>query len=202
MLRRSHPSPRTGPRSAPAIAGLLVALALAFALPACIGAVDRADFNEELRARGGGLTASFVLRGIDAVEDELGSDALQFTRISIDGDEPTALFYVRNPRAPHELDTWLWNGTSLAEPSPVQLSASTDLDEQSFTAAEVPALERLDVVIATTMRALELEEGWVTEIEVATGEHGVRVSVDAESARARGEARFLPGGELEHAERT
>ncbi|WP_257899092.1 hypothetical protein [Rhodococcus qingshengii] len=77
-----------------------VAIALAAtSLSGCIGAVDRMDFDNQMRERGGGMTSELVRGGFDSLAHRYGVDAVSVTSIDISPIETLGVT-VRDPGKP------------------------------------------------------------------------------------------------------
>ncbi|MFI6430408.1 hypothetical protein [Rhodococcus oryzae] len=160
-----------------------MAIAVTFGATACIGAVDRADFDAAMRARGGGMTTAVVRDAMAALALEYGVTELQVTSVNI-GPVETVDVTVRNPARPDQLDSFTFDGRYLSEPTPVPVSAHDDLDAQSFSLGEVPALDRVESLVDDALADTAFDDGQVTGISVNRTE-AIRPTVMVESPRSR-----------------
>ncbi|ANQ73124.1 hypothetical protein G9U53_01770 [Rhodococcus sp. D-46] len=170
-----------------------VAIALAAtSLSGCIGAVDRMDFDNQMRERGGGMTSELVRGGFDSLAHRYGVDAVSVTSIDISPIETLGVT-VRDPGKPTQLDRFSFDGVILGEPSPVQVSVTDDLDARSFTLDQVPALTNLEKLVDDALENSGVDDGEVTGISVSRTE-AIRASVMVESPRSRALVVFEPDG--------
>ncbi|MGW6374600.1 hypothetical protein ACWFRB_00870 [Rhodococcus sp. NPDC055112] len=160
-----------------------MAIAVALSATACIGAVDRAEFDADMRARGGGMTTAVVRDAMAALALTYGTTELQVTSVDI-GPVEALDVTVRNPARPDQLDRYTFDGRWLSEPTPVLVSALDDLDAQSFGVGEVPALGRVESLVDDALANTAFDDGQVTGISVNKTE-AIRPTVMVESPRSR-----------------
>ncbi|MCQ4118610.1 hypothetical protein [Rhodococcus tibetensis] len=160
-----------------------MALAVAFGATACIGAVDRADFDAAMRTRGGGMTTSLVDDGLTALAARYGVDEVQVTSVDIAPVENLAVT-VRNPANPAELDQYTFDGEHLSESSPVVVSALEDLDARAFSVDDVPALGRVEHLVDDALFHSGLDDGQVVGVSVYRA-GGFWPTAMVESSRSR-----------------
>ncbi|NHP13403.1 hypothetical protein DBV08_02275 [Rhodococcus sp. KBW08] len=170
-----------------------VAIALtAASLSGCIGAVDRMDFDNQMRERGGGLTSELVRDGFDSLAHSYGVGAVSVTSVDISPIETLGVT-VRDPGKPSQLDRFSFDGVILGEPSPVQVSVTDDLDARSFTLDQVPALSNVEKLVDDALASSGVDDGEVTGISVSRTE-AIHASVMVESPRSRVLVVFEPDG--------
>lgn len=177
--------------------------AVVLAGSACVGVIERDEFDALVDSRGGGVSSDLGLAAIDAVAARTGADDLEMTQLSINPGGRTVVLTARDPDARQNLDRWIYRARGgLADPEPVQVSVADDLDAQTFRASQLPALERIEELSDAAVAALELDEASVESIvaTVVQGSPVLLVSVD--SPRARGTARFTGDGTLVEAARS
>lgn len=179
----------------------------------CVGAVDRADFEDRIRTRGGGLVSALPREAIAAVARRIGATDLeanlilltapnstqfrlvlhdqpdQVTRFLADGQnlaarQATARLRVRPPDRSRQLDDYSFTLGDLSAPSPVRVSAYDDLDGENFTVGAVPALTRIEDIVDTARAQSALPDGQVTVILVSRFGGDVRVVANVVSARS------------------
>ncbi|MGX1810161.1 hypothetical protein ACWIGI_30975 [Nocardia sp. NPDC055321] len=178
----------------------------------CAGAIDRADFEAQMRARGGGLVSALPQGAISALSQRLGGAPVQATVLVITApdsarfravlfDQPahvTAFFddrdltsreaavwlRVRPPNQPRELDDYSYLLGGLGSPEPVRVSAREDLDAESFTLSEVSGLSRVEDIVDTALARSELTDGYVSVIVVGRFGDEVRIVANVVSPRA------------------
>ena len=141
-------------------------IAGALAVGACVGSIDRGDFDDEVRARGGGLDGDLVIDGIDAVERDLGVEHIEVWSVAV---APGAVtFQVRLPTQPDALDSYRYGssgqygGRGLSEPQPLSTNGAYDsIDSRVFDPTTV-GLDRLDEMAAEAIDAAGLDGGWAS----------------------------------------
>ncbi|MFE5877212.1 hypothetical protein ACFQ6H_18235 [Rhodococcus sp. NPDC056506] len=171
----------------------IAALALtASSLSGCIGAVDRMDFEGQMRGRGGGMTSDLVRNGFDSLAERYGVDAVSVTSVDISPIETLGVT-VRDPGKPSQLDRFSFDGAILGEPSPVQVSVTENLDARSFTLDQVPALANVEKLVDDALASSGIDEGEVTGISVGRTE-AIHASVMVESPRSQVLVVFDPDG--------
>lgn len=171
----------------------IAALAVtASSLSGCIGAVDRMDFDNQMRERGGGMTSDLVRNGFDSLAERYGVDAVSVTSVDISPIETLGVT-VRDPGKPSQLDRFSFDGVILGEPSPVQVSVTENLDARSFTLDQVPALANVEKLVDDALASSGIDEGEVTGISVSRTE-AIHASVMVESSRSRVLVVFDPDG--------
>ncbi|MGW6699107.1 hypothetical protein [Nocardia sp. NPDC055049] len=179
----------------------------------CVGAVDRADFEDQLRARGGGLVSSLPQEAITALSRRTGATDLeanviiltppnstrfrltlndqpaQITRY-LAGDEvlaarePTVRLRVRPPDRSRQLDDYSFALGALSAPRPVRVSAADDLDGEDFAVSEVPGLSRIEDIVDTALARSALPDGQVTVIVVSCFGREIRIVANVLSPRS------------------
>ncbi|MDZ7912256.1 MAG: hypothetical protein U5O16_10555 [Rhodococcus sp. (in: high G+C Gram-positive bacteria)] len=164
----------------------------ASSLSGCIGAVDRMDFEDQMRERGGGMTSDLVRNGFDSLAERYGVDAVSVTSVDISPIETLGVT-VRDPGKPSQLDRFSFDGVILGEPSPVQVSVTEDLDARSFTLDQVPALANVEKLVDDALASSGIDEGEVTGISVSRTE-AIHASVMVESSRSQVLVVFDPDG--------
>lgn len=164
----------------------------ASSLSGCIGAVDRMDFEDQMRERGGGMTSDLVRNGFDSLAERYGVDAVSVTSVDISPIETLGVT-IRDPGKPSQLDRFSFDGVILGEPSPVQVSVTEDLDARSFTLDQVPALANVEKLVDDALASSGIDEGEVTGISVSRTE-AIHVSVMVESSRSQVLVVFDPDG--------
>ncbi len=160
-----------------------MAIAVALSATACIGAVDRAEFDADMRARGGGMTTAVVRDAMAALTLTYGVSELQVTSVDV-GPVEALDVTVRNPARPDQLDRYTFDGQWLSEPTPVLVSARDDLDAQAFVVGDVPALGSVESLVDEALASTAFDGGQVTGISVNRTE-AIRPTVMVESPRSR-----------------
>lgn len=198
---------------------VLVSLVVLGATAGCVGAVDRADFEDQLRARGGGLVSELPAQAITALTARTGAadlevnlmfltppNSTQFRFTSLDqpaqitrflAEDPmlaaraaTVRLRVRPPDRSRQLDDYSFTLGALSAASPVRVSASDDLDGENFTVSEVPGLSRVEDIVDTALTRSALADGQVTVIVVSRFGREIRMVANVLSPRAEIVAEF------------
>ncbi|MFF0612676.1 hypothetical protein ACFYUD_28830 [Nocardia tengchongensis] len=197
---------------------VLVVLAVLGSTSGCIGAVDRADFEDQIRTRGGGLVTALPQAAIAALTQRIGAadpdvnvilltapnstdfrfvlnnQPAQVTRFFADRDftarEPTVRLRVRPPGQPRVLDDYSFTLGDLSAPRPARVSAADDLDGENFTISEVPGLSRIEDIVDTARTRAEIPDGQVTAIIVTRFGRDIRIVANVVSARSEVVAEF------------
>ncbi|QLY28670.1 hypothetical protein H0264_25470 [Nocardia huaxiensis] len=198
---------------------VLLCLCVLGSTSACIGAVDRADFENEIRTRGGGLVSALPQAAITALAQRIGATDLeanviiltapnstrfrlvlddqpaQVTRFLSDNTdltarEPTIRLRVQPPDRSRRLDDYSFTLGDLSSARPVRVSAFDDLDTENFTVSEVPGLARIEDIADTALARSELPDGHVTVIVVSRFDRDIRIVANIVSPRSEVVAEF------------
>jgi hypothetical protein len=106
----------------------LVAVLGAATTAGCIGSETRESFDDEVHARGGGLTQELVIEAVDAVEEDTGADALKLRSFTTSAGRVS--LEVQVPGSLEDLDSYsfgssgLYGGGGLDGPDPVARSGT------------------------------------------------------------------------------
>lgn len=170
----------------------------------CIGTTDRAEFNETIRQRGGGLTSELPGDAVAAVAAELdvAVDDVEVRTVTVTPLDATVVLEVRDPAVPGNLDRYVVRRGAVDEVAPIRLAASDDLDAQTFPVAGL-ALDEVESMVDAALAEFG-PGGYVSSLSAGrTGPgDGVVIQLALESPRAAATARFTPGGELLEVTRT
>lgn len=197
---------------------VLLCLAVLSSTSGCIGAVDRAEFEDRIRTRGGGLVSALPQAAVAALAQRIGAgdpdmnvvllmapnstqfrlvvnnQPVQVTDFFAGGDftarEPTVRLRVRPPGRPRVLDDYSFTLGDLSAPRPVRVSSFDDLDGQNFTMSEVPGLARIEEIVDTARTRSEIPDGQVTAILVSRFGRDIRIVANVASARSEVVAEF------------
>ncbi|MFD3745660.1 hypothetical protein [Nocardia sp. NPDC058633] len=198
---------------------VLVCLVVTGSTSGCVGAVDRADFEDRIRTRGGGLVSTLPQAAVAALTQRTGATDLeanliiltppnstqfrltlhdqpaQITRFLADDEvlaarAPTVRLRVRPPDRSRQLDDYSFTLGALSAPRPVRVSASDDLDSENFTVSEVPGLSRLEDIVDTARERSALADGQVTVIVVSRFGREIRIVANVLSPRSEMIAEF------------
>ncbi|NUP25603.1 MAG: hypothetical protein HOQ44_02740 [Nocardia sp.] len=196
----------------------LMCLAVLSSTSGCFGAVDRAEFEDRIRSRGGGLASSLPQAAIAALAQRIGApdpdvnvmlltapnstqfrlvvnnQPTQVTNFLAGGDftahEPTVRFRVRPPGPARLLDDYSFTLGDLSAPRPVRVSSFDDLDGENFAISEVPGLSRLEDIVDTARTRSEIPDGQVTAVLVSRFGRDIRIVANVASARSEAVAEF------------
>lgn len=177
---------------------LLAASIAAIALTACIGATPRADFDAEVRARGGGLTTGFVDASLTVVASQFGSGDwrdLEVMFLTISPGNRTVTASVRDPRRPDFVDVVAVKDGDVLSTTPVQDAADLPLDDLVVLLSDV-AIEPIDRLTSDALAAFDEAEGYVKSLSVSRVAGEASVRVDVESARRTATVIFDAAGNL------
>ncbi|WP_410873093.1 hypothetical protein [Nocardia sp. A7] len=189
----------------------------------CVGAVDRAEFEDQMRTRGGGLVSALPQEAVAALAQRTGAtdpavnviilsppnstqfrltlrdQPAQITRFMADDavlatSSPTVRLRVRPPDRSRQLDDYSFTLGELSAPRPVRVSASDDLDGENFTVSEVPGLSRIEEIVDTARARSALVDGQVTVIVVSRFGREIRIVANVLSPRSELVAEFDRAG--------
>ncbi|WP_433654072.1 hypothetical protein ACQPW1_25730 [Nocardia sp. CA-128927] len=177
------------------LVALCGALLIAVTTTGCIGAVDRADFEKVIQARGGGLVSTLPTAAIDTLRQRLGATDIhasvillaapgsqnfrltmldqppQVTRFSnenrnLTNQDTAAHLRIRVPSRPDQQDDYTFTNGTLHGPTPVHVSASDDPDDEMFDVRDVSGLLRLEEILDTALTQAAVENGYVSSAMV------------------------------------
>lgn len=197
--------------------------ALLLTTTGCIGAVDRADFEKVVQARGGGLVSDLPSTAIDTLRQRLGVSGLragvimltapetgattwgmlqqppQVTRFGNDNPRPftqdsAVHLRIQIPTSPEQQDDYTYANRTLHGPRPVHVPAAVRPDTEMFDVGEVSGLLRLEEVLDTALARTAVADGHVSAVIVSRIGDEVRMSVSVTSARTTMVAEFDRAG--------
>lgn len=182
---------------------LVAAAAVGPLLAGCIGSIDRAEFEDVVRSRGGGVTAEQTLDGLDALRAAVDTDDVEALHLSITPANRFIVAEVRDPRQREHVDRHVVRGGSVDDPEPVRTSVDDLLEAETFRISQLTLLAELDDVAAEAIAALGFaDDGYVTSIYVSGSNRPLEVRFSVESPRAAGTVSFTADGELIEAVRS
>ncbi|MFD6163365.1 hypothetical protein ACFWF7_40380 [Nocardia sp. NPDC060256] len=205
------------------LVALCGALLIAVTTTGCIGAVDRADFEKDVQARGGGLVSALPSAALDSLRQRLGvtdvrasvimltapesrsatwgmlAQPPQVTRFS---NENPGLFTqdsavhlrIQVPTHPEQQDDYIYANRSLHGPTPVHVSAADHPDTEMFDVREVSGLLRLEEILDTALARTAVSNGHVSAVIINRIDDEVRITVDVTSPRTTMVAEFDRAG--------
>jgi hypothetical protein len=184
----------------------VVALAVA-PLAACIGSQTRQEFEDEIHARGGGLSQRLVAAAVDAVEERLHVDEVKLRSLRVDPGRVT--MEVQVPRSTEDLDSYgygssgMYGGGGLSGPEPVARGFDeASLEGQVFTLEDAGA-GHLDDSVDTAVREADLPGGYATSATVVRlpGQPGPQTAVTVTNVRRTVTVMFAADGSLVEVQR-
>ncbi|MEU8901622.1 hypothetical protein [Nocardia sp. NPDC048505] len=185
----------------------------------CFGAVDRADFEQELRTRGSGLDNRLATSALAAVRERLGVGDFQASVIVLTAPDTTQFrlvlpnqpvqvsrfltarpdltartaavrLRVRHADGSRTLDDYSFMLGALSAPEAVRVSAFDDLDAEGFAVSEVPGLARLEELVDTAVARSGLTTGEVPVVVVSRFGAEIRMVANVVSQRTDMVAEF------------
>jgi len=167
-------------------AALLLAVA---PLAACVGSQDRQSFEDEVHARGGGLSQDLAVEAVDAVESELHVGSLRLR--SLDVTPGHVGMEIQVPHSVEDLDRYgygtsgMYGGGGLSGPDPVARSFDeASLEAQVFTLRQA-GVDHLDETVDRAIDEAGLDGGYATGANVVRlpGEPDPRTAVTVTNVR-------------------
>ena len=176
-----------------------VTIAVGMVLTACVGTIEREEFDAELRSRGGGLNQQLVIDAVDDVGAAVGTDDYEITYLSATPSSAVVTMTVRDPNQLENLDDYTWREGELDTPRAVQLSATDDIDSEAFPIQSV-ALDRINEMVDAALAEYDTEGGYVTTLSISPSFESEVVEpvfrLNLESPRSTAIATFDADGEL------
>lgn len=175
-----------------------VALAALGVLAGCVGVTSRSEFDEEVRARGGGLSAEFVADSLAVVAHAADSPTVADTellRLSIDPGSRSVSAQVRNAAQPDFVDSVNVSDGELVSTAPLQDTDELPLDELTFRSGEV-ALDEIESMTDQALAEFGQPDGYVDRVSVGLVAGELVIELDLSSARRTGTATFDADGTL------
>jgi hypothetical protein len=195
MTAAKRQAPATVVLAAFAVAAILV-------LSGCIGAIEREEFEAEMRARGGGFDESTVFDAADAVGDRLGTTDFEITKLGANPSSDIVTMQVLDPRNPKNVDDYTIRGGSIHSVSPVRVSVRDDGESTAFRIRSV-ALDELNEMADEALAEYDTEGGHVSMVSIRANRAvdnpevvEPRIFFSLESTRSRATAHFQADGTL------
>lgn len=175
------------------------ALAVAFALTAsgCIGATDRADFEAEIRNRGGGVSVDWIDDALAVVAREVGTDPadLQILSMTIETTHQVMSVNARRGDRPDFVDMVTVSGGEVFSTNPVQNADELPLDDIAIDVTDLP-IGDIEAMSDAALAEFGEEDGSVASLSVSIVNSQPDIRMQLESARRTGAARFDLDGRL------
>lgn len=169
---------------------------LALAASGCIGATDRADFDAEVRARGGGITSAWIAEGVDLIAAEVGvsgTSEMQMVTLSISPPNRTVTGQARRGDQPNFVDVVTVKEGAVVSITPIQDADQLPLDDITFRADSVPIAE-IEALGDTALAEFGEDDGFVTMISVSLNNGEPMITMSLASARRTARALFDASG--------
>ncbi len=172
-------------------------LVVAAALVAACGGTGRAEFDEEIQARGGGLGSALALESIAALQEELGDD-LAFRSFTMTAGQVTIEVLV--PGSTDEVDSYrygtsgLYGGGGLSGPSPVPGVGDTASLRRMLFRTQRIAWDDLDRIVDDALAAADLARGYAQTVRVDRTGPRPEIVVNVTSPRQSVPVRFRADG--------
>ena len=138
---------------------------------ACVGSRTQESFENEVHARGGGLSQQLVLDGIVAVAEHQHTNPVHLRSITV---QPARVaFEAQVPGTTSDLDAYtfgtsgMYGGGGLSGPEPVHTN-STDppLEGTTFT-AHAAGIEHFDTTVDQALDEAKLPGGWASSASIS-----------------------------------
>jgi len=160
-------------------------------LPACAGAISRAEFDSIVQARGGGVSVASFAEVTDTLRGEVGADPI--VRRAFFGVNPTYGSFSLQ-LGPGIVDDYVIYGRDVRSVRPQR-----DPDEQpTVRLSEVP-IDRFEAMADEALAYAGIPGGYVEYISVQLSLR--RITFAVESARATARVEFDFHGELQEVQR-
>ena len=173
-------------------------VAVAAVTSGCIGAIDRADFDDEVRARGGGISSQWIDDSVEAAADRLGvvtTDEIELLTLTIDGTNRVVTVSARRGDRPDFVDSVVVSEGEVVAVTPIQDADQLPLDDLTIRLGDLP-IDQLERLTDEAVDAFGADDGFVTGIRVALENGEPTLAIDLESSRRTGTAVFAADGTL------
>lgn len=175
--------------------GLLLLGAVVVVAAACVGSVEREEFERIVRERGGGLSQDLVLDAVVALEDEQEVAALAARSVVATND--TVVLEVVSAEFPDEIDRWVYQGGDLDGPEPAQTIPDASAGGSGTFPLDDVALDQLDAMVDQAIEAAGLRGGYAESHTISSaGGEGIRIRVRVTNDREDVTVVFGPRGRL------
>lgn len=167
-------------------------------LTGCIGATDRSEFDAEVRARGGGLTAEWIDEALSLVADEVGAPsagALELLTMTITTSSRAVTVQARRGDRPDFVDTVTVVESEVLAVQPMQDADDLPLDQLAIRIDELP-LDDIEGLGDRALAEFGEDEAFVESIRISIVDSEHRIVVDVESERRTGRVLFDVDGEI------
>lgn len=165
-------------------------------LAGCIGAVDRSEFDAEVRARGGGVTSTWIVESFDAVARSVGGTSaseLQTLSFNVNTTNRTATVVTRRVDRPEFVDTVVVRQGDVVSTAALQDADSLPLDDLSVPFAALP-MDQIEELSDRSLSEFGEPDGFVAAIRLDSIGGGHQIIVKLESARFTADVTFSTDG--------
>lgn len=182
----------------------LVAVAVvAVVAGGCVGAIDRSDFDEEVRRRGGGISAAWIDESLTAASEALAvasSDDLEFLTLTINGTSRSLTINARRGDQPDFVDSVTVREGVVFAVAPIQDADELPLDDLLMGLDETPIRE-IEAVVDRALAEFDEPDAFVQTINVSLRDGAASTTVRLSSARRTGSVVFDGVGDPVEVER-
>lgn len=148
-----------------------------------------------VRERGGGVSADSLAVVLDDMRSRSGSNDPDIRFGHVEFGSVTAVFEVRNPARPDELDLYTYRDEEFVGSGPVRLNSDDDLDATTVPISTF-ALDDLEVLTEQALAAFDSTGSYATSITMLAVIAPPVIQIAVESPRSSGSAVFDTDGQL------
>jgi len=178
-------------------ARLLLVVVAAMLATGCLGSVDRAEFDEEVRRRGGGVSADWIDESLAAAAVELGvadPGDIEVLTMVIVGDARSVTVTARRGDRPDFVDSIAVQDTVVVSTAPVPDADELPLDEITTRLSDLP-LDRIEQLSDVALEQFG-PDAYVTRIAVGLTDGEPTITVSVGSPRQTGQVVLDADGEI------
>ena len=162
---------------------------------ACVGSVDREEFEREVQERGGGISQELPIAAVAALENELDVDEVEVRSITVTNEQ--VVLEARSPEFPDEFDSFTYRADGFSgDPTPSQ-TATEDPGQEAFNPRDIE-LDRLDDMVDQGIEEADIRGGYADTVTISRPQPGGPpvIAVSVTNERGSVSVRFGPDGEL------
>ena len=162
---------------------------------ACVGSVDREEFEAEVRERGGGIDQDLAIEAVAVLESELGVDELAMLSMTVSNEHVTA--DLQSPEFPDEFDSYDYRGGDLSDPDPVSNpGGGDDPADVTFNPRDIE-LDQLNDMIDQALEEADQRGGYAQTVTISqAGQSAPIITVLVTNDRQTASVQFAPDGTL------
>lgn len=164
----------------------------------CIGATDRADFDDEVRRRGGGISVTWIDESLAAAATELNvapPGAMEFLTLTINGTSRTLTINARRGDQPAFVDSVTVREGEVVAVAPIQDADELPLDELVVAVDDTP-LADVEELVDAALAEFDETDAFVTTISITSNDGEPTTTFQLASERRTGSATFDATGQL------